>query len=160
MFKFLPDDYAALKEYVAEAERRKAKALASIGEVIEQTSGTWHDNPAFDFAQEQSRMWTDEVRKRMAILAQAEIIDPSQQSVEVVTISSRVVYRNETQGFVDEITIGSYLNIGPNRERDDVISYASPLGNAIMGCGAGATVQVQLPNRTFTVTIIEISETS
>jgi transcription elongation factor GreA len=155
-FYFLPADYAALQGHVAEAEERKKEALASIGQVIEQTSGTWHDNPAFDFAQEQSRMWSDEVRKRTAILTQAKVVHPTRQTRKVA-IGSRVTYRNEAQGFVDEIIVGSYLNLGPNRGNDDVISYATPVGMAIMDHKVGDTVQVVRPDGRFSVTILRIA---
>ena len=155
-FYFLPPDYEALKGYVAEAEQRKAEALASIGQVIEQTSGTWHDNPAFDFAQEQSRMWTDEARKRNYVFTMAKVVQPTRQKKKV-EIGSKVAYRNDTQGFTDEIIIGSYLNIGPFKGNEDVISYATPVGIALMGHKVGDSVQVSLPDRKFTITILAIS---
>jgi|ERR1700683_1936158 len=153
---FLQEDYEALQAYVAAAEARQREAMASIGEVIEHTSGTWHDNPAFDYAQEQSRMWTMEVQKRTAILTQAKIVQPTQQS-DTVEIGSRVSYRNETRGFVDEITVGSYMNIGPRKDDEDVISYAAPLGQALMGHRVGDTVTVALESRKFSVTVLRIS---
>jgi len=101
-------------------------------------------------------MWTVEVQKRTAILAQAKIVQPTRQS-DTVAIGSRVSYRNERRGFVDEITIGSYMNIGPRKDDEDVISYAAPLGKALMGHRVSDTVAVALENRKFSVTILRIS---
>lgn len=153
-YLFLQEDYDALVESVRAAERRRDEAMASIGEVIEVTSGTWHDNPAFDAAQDDSKRWTVEARKRREMLADAQVVPVTDQT-SYVAIGSRVEFR--FGGAVDEVIIGSYLNIGPRKDDDRVASNGSPLARALLDHKVGDTVIAELPGRDLSVTIVSLS---
>jgi transcription elongation GreA/GreB family factor len=164
-YKFLQHDYDQLKALVAELQDRKTAALASIGGASEQSSETFHDNPMFDEAHQQSRMWQSELIRMLAILGEAEVVPVTRQT-KLVQIGNRVRYRNTRNKREDEVVIGSYMRfgkVGNTIGGVDVASAGSPIGSSLLARKVGDIVIVEMRNergsvsRTIELEIIEIS---
>lgn len=133
-FRFLQRDFDALHAKIDYYDRLLAEAEAGIHESTAH-GDVWHDNPAFDEAQQHSRMWRNERDKLREIRDNAEVISPA-TSGEVVEIGSIVEVQDIRTGAVDRYEIGSYMIIGEKGEKgenENRISYASPMAQLLMG---------------------------
>lgn len=104
---------------------KKEAAEQTVGETG--GSGEWHDNAAWEHAQHEYALIAGRLIELEQILAQAEIIVPS-EDLSVVQIGHKVVVLIEDEE--EEYTILSPLEARPEK---GVISYLSPLGQALLG---------------------------
>ncbi|MEV6448483.1 GreA/GreB family elongation factor [Amycolatopsis sp. NPDC051716] len=152
-FLFLPRDLERLEHEMAQHERRYKANLGDVGESVDISSETWHDNPAFDEAQMQARAAYTKLKELQAIRDQATVIKekPSGESVE---IGCRVRYvRSDFRGD-DEVIMGSYFVVDGD---DDEVSAQSPLGQLLLGARVGDSVDGMIGERKVTATIKAIT---
>lgn len=125
--------------------RESSKAKTESGSDID----GWHD--------EQFKIHLNEeagYRRRMMdleeILLNADIIEPVEQS-EIVALGNGVLIKYE-DGFEDSlIVVGYAIN-----NFDNVISFNSPIGQAIMGAKRGAEITYHIDNRSIEIEVIDI----
>jgi hypothetical protein len=80
---------------MAQHERRYKANLGDVGEAVNVSSETWHDNPAFDEPQQQARAAYTKLKQLQAIRDQATIIS-EKPSGDTVEIGCRVRYTRAT----------------------------------------------------------------
>jgi transcription elongation GreA/GreB family factor len=152
-FLFLPRDIERLEAEMAQHERRYKANLGDVGEAVNVSSETWHDNPAFDEPQQQARAAYTKLKQLQAIRDQATIISekPSGDTVEIGcrVRSTRSDFRGD-----DEVVMGSYFIVDGN---DDEVSAQSPLGLLLLGAKIGESVSGTIGERKVTVIVKEIT---
>ena len=75
-------------------------------------------------------------------LLRAEVVDPSQVPPDVVTMNSRVVYRDEDTGETREVTLSYPKDASLEHGR---VSVLAPVGAALLGLSVGQDIEWQQP---------------
>jgi regulator of nucleoside diphosphate kinase len=87
-------------------------------------------------------------------LMRATIVDGSRIASDVVTMGSRVEYREEGRDSSQVVTL-SYP--GQRESVDDAISVLTPTGTALLGLAAGQSISYAGPDgRSITVTVMRV----
>ncbi len=77
-----------------------------------------------------------------AELLRAEVVEPTQVPPDVVTMNSRVVYRDEETGETREVTLSYPKDASMEQGR---VSVLAPVGAALLGLSVGQEIEWQLP---------------
>jgi regulator of nucleoside diphosphate kinase len=77
-----------------------------------------------------------------AELLRAEVVEPTQVPPDVVTMNSRVVYRDEETGETREVTLSYPQDASLEQGR---VSVLAPVGAALLGLSVGQEIDWQLP---------------
>lgn len=77
-----------------------------------------------------------------AELLRAEVVDPTQIPPDVVTMNSRVVYRDEDTGETREVTLSYPQDASLEHGR---VSVLAPIGAALLGLSVGQEIEWELP---------------
>ncbi|HEX5744887.1 MAG TPA: nucleoside diphosphate kinase regulator [Archangium sp.] len=77
-----------------------------------------------------------------AELLRAEVVEPTQVPPDVVTMNSRVVYRDEDTGETREVTLSYPKDASMEQGR---VSVLAPVGAALLGLSVGQEIEWQLP---------------
>jgi transcription elongation factor GreA len=146
-----PQAYERLR---AELEERSTTRRREISLWIERARehGDIKENADYDAAKNEQGHNEARVRQLEAMLKSAVVMDIS-SSGEVVEPGVLVELRYD--GDDDAITylVGS---IEERNENYDVLSPESPLGQALLGAGPGASVRYQGPKRELGVTVVAV----
>ncbi len=152
---FTAEDLESLRERTSAMEARYKELLAGSHETTSQTSETWHDNPAFDDIQQQSRMYYAEFRKLKNDLDRAQLIEAAPTVRDVVAIGSRVhVVVNERATF--DVVVCSYRCFHESTDDIDFVSYVAPLASSLLGKKVGDEGIFQTGDRRMSVVITGI----
>src|SRR5207248_4354825 len=127
--------------------------LGDVGDAVDVSSETWHDNPAFDEAQQQARAAYTKLKELEAIRAQAVIVT-EKPSGDTVEVGCRVRYaRSDIRGD-DEVIVGSYFLVDGD---EDEVSAQSPLGRLLLGAKVGDSVSGAIGEREVTISVKAIA---
>ncbi|KFA92718.1 nucleoside diphosphate kinase regulator [Archangium violaceum] len=77
-----------------------------------------------------------------AELLRAEVVEPTQVPPDVVTMNSRVVYRDEDSGETREVTLSYPQDASLEQGR---VSVLAPVGAALLGLSVGQEIDWELP---------------
>lgn len=154
-FLFLPADWDALEEYIAvlSAQIREQKLISA--EAVEQSSESWHDNYPFEEAQRQLKALLVQRGEFSKMRELGEVVEPT-TLVDRVVFGTTVSYRNKTDLFDDEITIGSHHVFSEELRDQGVISYNSPVARILMDACEGEVVRGEINGRTVELEIKSI----
>jgi transcription elongation GreA/GreB family factor len=147
--------YESLKARKAELERKLYEAGQAAGAAAG-PSRDWHDNPAYDQAQEAMRILATQIAEITSRLNNAKIIEEVGLAdvPEKVDIGCRVTL--EIDGSKEVYFIGGSADSDPKR---GIISYKSPLAQAILSGKVGEIKTVKTPNP-YEVKILSIERPS
>ena len=142
-------------ELVAELERRQTVDRERIKNDIAtaRSFGDLSENSEYDEARNEQAKNETRILELKELLENAEIIDESELDTGVVSLGSTVKVQNETTG--KEAT---YDIVGSN-ESDPFkgkISDLSPIGAALIGKRAGDRAEVEIPNGTVKLTVLDV----
>ncbi|MFC1879315.1 GreA/GreB family elongation factor [Chloroflexota bacterium] len=139
-----------------ELEQKQRDAGLAAGEAAGQDSD-WHDNPAYEQAQEQIRTLARQITDLELIIRNAVIIGEDQDSAH--TKEDKVAIGTSVTLLVDDeeetYFIGGSADSDPSK---GIISYKSPIAEALIGHKIGETVNVTAPGSSFNVTILRIKK--
>jgi transcription elongation factor GreA len=145
-----PQAYERLQEELAwrTGEHRRELSLA-----IERARelGVLSENADYDAAKDEQGKSEARVRQIEQILKEAVVLEGATGDV----VEPGVVVELRYEGDND---LQTYL-VGSIEERDeqyDVLSPASPVGQAILGAGPGTSVTYQGPRRALSVTVVSV----
>lgn len=134
--RYTEDEFRALRDECTRAKRALDNALRQIGNAAQADNNTWHDNAAFDAANETARhaqAYYAELRDKLCGAIIVEMPDNG-----VVGIGSTVTIMRSDGSVVIVAIVGDSVtgNFGGNTEILR-ISTDSPLGASLLGKTAG-----------------------
>lgn len=138
-----------LQEELIKATKEREKWNLAIGEAAGVNSD-WHDNAAFDHANEAYRVALAMEESLKNKLADVEIIGPRTR-VDKVGIGNTVVV--ELNGVRQEFTL---LGADDSATKSGWISYKTPVGKAIRGKKVGECVVFEVGDRSMEIKVNEI----
>ena len=141
---------------VAELEDLTTRGRVDIARQIEaaRALGDLSENGDYPAAKDAQGKMESRVRQLQRMLDGVVIVDSSTQTAGVVATGVVVELRYGDDEETEKVLVGSIEEKG---DGVSVVSPASPLGQALVGHGAGDTVQYQAPNGSaFTVKIVSV----
>jgi transcription elongation factor GreA len=141
---------------VAELEDLTTRGRVEIARQIEaaRALGDLSENGDYHAAKDAQGKMESRVRQLQRMLEDAVIVDSSAHSGGVVTTGVVVELRYEGDEETERFLLGSIEEKG---DGVSVVTPASPLGKALLGHGAGDTVQYEAQNgNVFTVEIVSL----
>lgn len=149
-----PEAYERLR---AELEDLTTRGRVEIARAIEaaRTLGDLSENGDYHAAKDSQGKMEARIRQIEHLLAHAVITDGAASSDGTVAAGSVVTIRYEGDDDVERYLLGS---IEEKRDDLDVMSPASPLGQALLGARAGAVVEYEVPSGArLKVEVVEVS---
>src|SRR6478672_1303704 len=116
--------------------------------------GDLSENAEYHAAREDQGILQARVNDLSDRLARAVIIDPTNLPKDTIVFGSKVTVMDLD---VDEEE--TYELVGPGQENPDKgrILSTSPIGQGLIGCKTGETVEIQVPRGTIRFKVLEIS---
>lgn len=144
----------AFERLRAEREDLVTRGRVDIARAIEaaRALGDLSENGDYHAAKDAQGKMEARIRQIDQLLSDARIVDPV-RSGDTVTAGSVVALRYEGDDDLEHYLIGS---IEERREGLSVVSPASPLGQVLLGCRTGDTIEYDAPGGTLRVEIIEV----
>lgn len=145
-----------LKKLEDELEHLKSVKRREVAERIKvaREFGDLSENSEYEEAKNEQAFIEGRIITLEKILRNARIVDEESVNPAQVNVGSRVVLKDLESGDVHSYTIVGPSEADPRQSR---ISYQSPVGQAVMGRGAGQVVEVRLPNRLARFEIVQVS---
>lgn len=140
---------SAFERLKAEFEDLTTRGRIDVANKIERAreEGDLKENAGYHAAKDEQGHMEGRIRQLEHLLENAEIVDGSM----VYT----VVYEGDDEDDAERYLIG---NMEEQVEGADVISPSSPLGHALDGAEAGATITYEAPNGALTVTVLHVEQ--
>ncbi len=147
-----PTGLAKLENELSYLQTVKRRQVADrIHDALEEL-GDLDDNAAYEAAKLEQSFVEGRIREIESTLARARVIDATGPS-DVTHIGSKVVVQEENRDPEDFMIVG----FSEANSRDGLISYESPLGQALLGRRAGEEISVLAPAGMLRFRILSIS---
>ncbi|TML42103.1 MAG: transcription elongation factor GreA [Actinobacteria bacterium] len=145
----------AYERLQAELEELTTRGRVDVARTIEaaRALGDLSENADYHAAKDNQGKMEARIRQIQAMLQSVVIVDQSVASSGTVATGSVVALRYEGDDEVERFLVGS---IEERREDIPVISPGSPLGQALIGCKAGDTVEYEAPSGKLRVDVLEV----
>jgi transcription elongation factor GreA len=143
-----------LKKLEDEQEQLKAQKL-KVADRLKQAIefGDISENSEYDDAKNEQAFIESRIITLEKMLANAKVIENSDDNKDLVTLGCRVVLRDlEMKEQVEYLIVGS-AEADPGNQR---ISNESPVGRAVLGRAKGDKVKVAAPLGTLTYQVVDI----
>jgi transcription elongation factor GreA len=135
---------ASLEELHGELERLRRRARLQIAQALRdaRSFGEGSNNDEYHAVREEQMVLQAQLAALEQTIERATIAGPDEAAPGAAVIGSTVSIEDLTSGTTARYRLTSaHQSLGP-----DVISAASPVGQALIGAAPGATVTVDLPN--------------
>lgn len=144
-----------MKKMEDELEYLKTVKRVEVAERIKvaRSFGDLSENAEYDAAKNEQAFMEGRIMELENTLRNAQVVSEDESPVDVVTVGSSVVLRDEKSG--REMT---YHLVGSS-ESDPIkghISNESPVGKALFGRKVGETVKIVVPAGTLSYTIVSV----
>ncbi len=148
-----PEGYKKLKEELEQLKSvERARISAQIAEARDK--GDLSENAEYDAAKEAQGLLELKISKMEEVMASARVVDESQLDASKILILSKVKLRNPVNKMEFTYTLVAEQEADLKAGK---ISVNSPIGKGLLGRTAGETVDIQVPNGTMKLEILEIS---
>ena len=148
-----PEGFKKLKEELENLKSvERPRISAQIAEARDK--GDLSENAEYDAAKEAQGLLELKIAKMEDVMANARIVDESQLDNSKVLILSKVKLRNPANKMEFTYTLVAEQEADLKAGK---ISVNSPIGKGLLGKSAGEVVDIQVPNGTMKLEILEIS---
>lgn len=149
-FTNLTEQLKEKKDFLKQLQAEKAHAYTASGD-------GWHDNPGWTQLGQQEELLSKEIIRLDQRLSQAVRIDPNKIRDSRVQIGSKVTYTmtHKISGKVSSHTM-FIVGMGESNVKRQMISYDSPIGNALYNLEPGGECEVQLPSGAAILKVEEV----
>jgi transcription elongation factor GreA len=147
------EGYRILRESLQLLEAQQAELLASLATMSDETNKA-HDNAAREQTVLEIGVLGTQISTLKDQLSRARILEIQQEKIGTIKIGSTVTIK-----FVDSNETVMYLVSDPvmTNPRAGIISYKSPLGQAVLGKEKGTKVEISVPGEEpYEVEIIDV----
>ena len=140
---------SAYERLRAEFDDLTTRGRIDVANKIERAreEGDLKENAGYHAAKDEQGHMEGRIRQLEHLLENAEIVDAS--------FVYTVVYEGDDESLAERYLIG---NMEERVDGADVISASSPLGQALDGAEAGATITYEAPNGALTVTVLRVEQ--
>jgi len=140
---------SAYERLKAEFEDLTTRGRIDVANKIERAreEGDLKENAGYHAAKDEQGHMEGRIRQLEHLLENAEIVDGS--------MLYTIIYDGDTEDDAERYLIG---NMEEQVDGADVISASSPLGSALDGAEAGATITYEAPNGALTVTVLRVEQ--
>ena len=135
-------------KYLKEVKRKEVVEAIEIA----RSYGDLSENSEYDEAKTEQGRVEGRIHELEEILATVIVVDGDQKA-DAVDVGATVVVNNLTRGVTMEYTIVGATESNPLQGK---ISDRSPIGKALMGCRAGAKLEVETPAGIIELEIVSI----
>ncbi|PKM91307.1 transcription elongation factor GreA [Candidatus Falkowbacteria bacterium HGW-Falkowbacteria-1] len=142
-YQILQNNLSKLKNEIRPTESKEVKELS--------TTGDYSENAGYQMAKQNLRRTNNKITKIEDLLNRAEIIETKENS-EIIEIGSLV--KLEIEGEIKKYQILGSLETNPSK---GLISYSSPLGNALINKRKGDIIKLLINGGTKIYKILNIS---
>ena len=138
---------AAYERLKAEFDDLTTRGRIDVANKIERAreEGDLKENAGYHAAKDEQGHMEGRIRQLEHLLENADIVEGS--------FIYTVVYEGDSDDDAERYLIG---NMEEQVDGADVISPSSPLGHALEGADAGATITYEAPNGALTVTVLRV----
>lgn len=137
-------------DHLKSVERPKAsQAIADARD-----KGDLSENAEYDAAKEAQGLLEMKISKMEEVMANARLIDESQLDTSKVLVLSTVKIKNLNNGMEMKYTLVAESEADL---RAGKISVSSPIGKGLLGKKVGDTAEIQVPNGTLKLEVLEIT---
>lgn len=148
-----PEGFKKLKEELEHLKSvERARISAQIAEARDK--GDLSENAEYDAAKEAQGLLELKISKMEEVMASARVVDESQLDTSKILILSKVKLRNPLNKMEFTYTLVAEQEADLKAGK---ISVNSPIGKGLLGRTAGEIVDIQVPNGTMKLEILEIS---
>jgi len=116
--------------------------------------GDLRENAEYKYAKEKQEYLNNQSAKLKEDLERAQLFDPRSVNTSKVSFGTRVVLRNEASNNTEEYTILGQWESNPD---NNIISYLSPFGSAILNKAVGEQFNFEINNEKLSYTVEQIS---
>ena len=135
-------------KYLKEVKRKEVVEAIEIA----RSYGDLSENSEYDEAKTEQGRVEGRIHELEEILATVIVVDGDQKA-DAVDVGATVVVNNLTRGITMEYTIVGATESNPLQGK---ISDRSPIGKALIGCRAGAKLEVETPAGIIELEIVSI----
>jgi transcription elongation factor GreA len=143
---------AAFREKIAFLEQRRQQALQAAGEAAQNDSNAYHDNFEYEEGMRQQELFSQQLRTLWKLLDGA-VVAPEPADNDRVAIGHRVLVRCGGEAEAEAFVV---CGDGEGAFFENACSTSSPIGRALLGMQKGQSRTVALPDRSFTIEVLEI----
>lgn len=149
---------SAYERLRTEHEDLTTRGRIEIAEAIQRARemGDLSENGDYQAAKDQQGHMEGRIRQLESILENAEVIEGGEEGVISVGSIVTIVYEGDDDDMAERYLLDSVEQRG---DGIDVISPASPLGEALVGAKAGDVVAYAAPNGQLRVTVKQVEST-
>lgn len=141
-----------LKKDLADALAQRPVISAAIAEAREK--GDLSENAEYDAARDAQGLLELKIAKLKNMVANAKVLDESQVGTDKVQMLNKVKVENLNNGRIMEFTIVGESEADFSKGK---LASTTPIAKALLGHGAGETVEAKAPSGIIKFKILEIS---
>jgi transcription elongation factor GreA len=140
---------SAYERLKAEFEDLTTRGRIEVANKIERAreEGDLKENAGYHAAKDEQGHMEGRIRQLEYLLDNAEILEDQKMYT--------IVYAGDSEDMAEKYVVG---NLEEDVDGADVISANSPLGAALHGAEAGATITYDAPNGALTVTVLRVEQ--
>jgi transcription elongation factor GreA len=163
----LPFELELAKNALAQHAVSQRELAKRLGEAMQQSSETWHDNAPADEISHDSRRLAAVAERTIRVLNLGEVFEYGGSPEDGVTLGSaaNVKYGNDPESTLLVLT-GVSRELPPELSAQlpadmetDIVTLGSPLGSAILGKKIGEEASFDAPNgRTIRIAVEDITQ--
>ncbi len=136
------DGLRQLEVELAQLQQERRPAVAErIRQAREQSHGDAVESTSYDEAKTEAVLVEARITELQRLLAQAEVLEPTDQPYAAVTLGAQVEARDD-EGEIESFLIVDPVEANPRQGR---ISHHSPVGQALLGHRPGEEVEFETP---------------
>ena len=150
-FYFLEKDFDELNNKIFTIQEEISRLGQEIAHSVDVSGETFHDNFVYDEGNRQQEMWSNELKKLLAIKNKSKVFQlPKEENKNIVMIGKNVLLLvNDKQ---IHIKIGSYINFDKKS-----ISYASAFAQNVINLKQGEEKEFIINHKKTKVTVLEVT---
>lgn len=144
-----------LEQEIKEVEERLREVRRGKHEAFE-LEQDWHDNFAFEQAERDERLLANRLQELSEEYRAATVVEETTDE-NVIEIGSTVEIEVEGEGMQQTFTVRGH---GEGEPESGVISFDSPLGQALLGAGEGDVRAFEVEGSERTVRVLQVTADS
>lgn len=146
---------AALEELKKQLNDLKGEGRRDVAEKIKiaRSFGDLSENAEYDEAKKEQAFIEGEIIRIEKLIKEAEVVDETTLSNDVVNIGSFVKVYDYDMESEDEYQLVGSTDVDPDNNK---VSYESPIGAALLHKAVGDVVTVEIPDGTIEMKVLKI----